>query len=231
MQQVPQTGNYVLVDIGEAVRLAKTKLGISQTTIHDTDLYTYAYNAVIRMNPLTLLSFGQTMIDVVEGVATLPNGLIRLLGIRYCDKNGLVYGPILSDFDFVRDSCCTFGEGAQVTNILDCGSYMRINNNTIEFKYIAEAPAKLHIAYKSRDVDNQGFVMIRDYMIEAVQFFICWNFAQQFPTEKNYSMMYQEWKKNWTSQRSMVVSYDAQQSWNRNMAANYNLSHARIISL
>jgi hypothetical protein len=64
---------------------------------------------------------------------------------------------------------------------------MRINDDSIEFQFPEQAPRKISIAYRGRAVDKDGYPVIRDYMVEAVMYFICYNFDIAIYSKAQYS--------------------------------------------
>lgn len=225
IQQQPPVGNFSYYPLSACVTQAKNKLGIANTTIHDQKLYGYANAALIRMNSLQMMAVRNIDIKVVDGQATLPNGMIRFLAMRFSNDEGVCFGPYIADFAFLR-SCGLGLDG----DYADYAGFVMINDNVIEFKFPIEAPKSIKVAYIGKKVDEQGFGMIYDYMVEAVMYFICYNFIEDYP--KGYEpWQYQAFRDQWKAQRDRVVGYDAWQSFNNNFNTMVSLTHPQVVTL
>lgn len=221
------TGNYSHVSIDEAITEAKWELGISETTVHDLMLQTLAQRSLTRMNNLGSIKIRNEKIKVIGGEAVLPDNVLRIIAMRYCDEKGNSYGDYLADFAFMDECGCSFDKGALSTTLV---SNVMIDDGKIRWRFHDMAPDYVKISFRSRILDKDGFIMIKDYMVEAVKFFICHRFALKY-LDKYGRDRYAEWKKGWLSQSSRVVSYDTHTSFQNNFKRVVSLSHPKIIAL
>ncbi len=221
------TGNYSHVSLEEPITEAKWELGISETTVHDIELQTLAQRALLRMNNLGSINIKTFRLKVIGGEATIPDGVLRIMAMRYCDEEGRSYGDYLADFAFMEECGCSFDKGVFSTPYV---SNVMINNGKIQWRYHDMAPEYVNIACRVRTIDGNGFIMIKDYMVEAVKFFLCHRFALKY-LEKYGRDRYLEWKKGWLNQSSRVVSFDAHDNFQNNFKRVVSLSHPRIIAL
>lgn len=217
------TGNYNKVPLDEAITEAKVMLRISETTVHDNDLAIFAQRALIRLGNLKQFEVENEVLDVVDGEVVLPEHLIRILALRYCNDENESYGITYADFSFMNQCGCTLtGESELLGNVV------MINNGVLAWKYPANAPTKIRMAYTKRITDSDGFIAIYDYMVDAVKFYICWNFATMFIDKYP---QWQIWKKEWKAQHDRVISIDAFNSFQDNFGKVVRASHPVIISI
>jgi hypothetical protein len=221
------TGNNVSVPLSDAITEAKLALRISETTLHDRWLETLAQRALLRMNNLNSMSIINTRLEVDGGVAQLPDNVLRFIAMRYCDEEGHSYGGYITDFAFMEQCGCTLAEGAVWG---DWGGVVQINDNKLMWQYPHQAPTHVNIVYRGRKLDEDGFILIYDYMVEAVKLYICKEFALS-NMERYTPIQLAEWKKGWLSQSGRVVSYDAKMSWNNNFGAAVRITHPYIIAI
>ena len=219
-------GNYKFVPIEDAITEAKQMLNIGDGTSFDIYLNTLAQRALVRLNSLGQLYVENITIPIDQGQATLPDNCVKIIAMRYCDADGKPFGAYVADFAFL-DQCNLAVTGADNRHF--SGNVM-INNNTIIWQYPNDAPTSVKVAYQAKKVDEDGFIMIYDYMVEAVMWFICWNFYLRYP--KQYIPEQGAlWKREWKAQHDRVVSFDAFQSFQNNFQKAVNLSHPRVLSL
>ena len=219
-------GNYKFVPIEDAITEAKQMLNIGDGTSFDIYINTLAQRALVRLNSLGQLYVENITIPIDQGQAVLPDNCVKVIAMRYCDYNGKAYGAYVADFAFL-DQCNLAVTGADNRHF--SGNVM-INNNAIIWQYPNDAPTNVKVAYQAKKVDEDGFIMIYDYMVEAVMWFICWNFYLRYPKQyaPEQGLL---WKKEWKAQHDRVVSYDAFQSFQNNFQKAVNLSPPRVLSL
>lgn len=219
-------GNYKFVPIEDAITEAKQMLNIGDGSSYDVYINTLAQRALGRLNSLGQLYVENVTLKTEQGQATLPDNCIKVIALRYCDYDGKPFGTYMADFAFLNQ-CNLSVEGGE--NRSFSGNVM-INDNTIIWQRPSDAPMTVKVAYQAKKVDEDGFIMIYDYMVEAVMWFICWNFYIRYP--KMYTPEQGVvWKREWKAQHDRVVSYDAFQSFQNNFQRAVNLSHPRILSL
>ena len=219
-------GNYKFVPIDDAITEAKQMLNIGDGASYDIYLNTLAQRALVRLNSLGQLYVENITIPVDQGQEVLPDNCVKVIAMRYCDYYGKAYGAYVADFAFL-DQCNLAVTGADNRHF--SGNVM-INNNAIIWQYPNDAPINVKVAYQAKKVDEDGFIMIYDYMVEAVMWFICWNFYLRYP--KQYVPEQGAlWKREWKAQHDRVVSFDAFQSFQNNFQKAVNLSHPRVLSL
>lgn len=225
MQEIPQTGNYRYIPISDAVTTAKDMLNISDTTEHDIFLYNMAHKAVLNMNPLSLLYIENEQIDVVDGVADMPNNCITYLAMRYCRDDGTVYGPYMADLSFLSACNC------HLNNIGDYGNIVTYTDDKFIWTRPIDAPTHIKVAYMARkmDIDGNNMPMIRDYMEEAITFYIQHKFVEKFP-KKYAGFQYEAWKTGWIGSRAAVISGDAQREYFNKARSFYNKLHPPLIA-
>lgn len=230
MQELAQTGNYRYVSLMDAVIEAKDDLGLTNT-VHDVKLINYAYKAVLDMNPLSLLNIINEEVDVEGGIALMPNNCITFMAMRYCDANGRTYGAYMADLPFLERCGCLIGNGA-------VGDYKHIvgfTDNRFVWYDPACAPVKIKVAYVGRKTDpsGSGMVLIRDYMVDAVAYYVKWRFSTTMlnTVPPRYTpMQNQEWKQMWIGSRAAVISADAQRDYFIKSQSFYSKLHPPIIS-
>jgi hypothetical protein len=225
MQDLPQTGNYRYIPLSDAITTAKDMLNISDTTEHDIFLYNMAHKAVLNMNPLSLLHIRNDEIVVEEGVAQMPNNCITYLAMRYCREDGTVYGPYMTELNFLTACNCTVSETGDFSGLVTYTDDKFIWANPLN------APAKIKVAYMARKTDEDGnnLPMIRDYMEEAICYYIQHKFVEKFP-KKFATWQYQEWKNGWIGSRSAIISGDAQRDYFTKSRSFYNKLHPPLIA-
>lgn len=227
-QVQPPVGNFNYYPLDACITEAKEKLNITEGSVHDQYMRLLANRALLRMNSLGMMSINNITIDVIDGEAEMPNGALRFIAMRYCDEDGIPYSQYIADFNFLRQCACDLGGPG--LDYSDEKSLAMINGNKIIFKYPVEAPKKIKVAYMGRKIDEDGFGLIYDYMVEAVVYFICHQFVEKYP-QSYLPWQYMEWKNSWKAQHDRVVSIDARQSFNNNFARIVSLSHPKIITL
>jgi hypothetical protein len=219
-------GNYKFVPIDDAITEAKQMLNIGDGTSFDIYINTLAQRALGRLNSLGQMFVENKRLTIDQGQAELPENCVRVIAMRYCDQYGKSYGAYLADFAFL-DQCHLAVTGEDNRHF--SGNVM-INNNTIIWQYPVDAPIAVNVAYQAKKVDEDGFVLIYDYMVEAVMWYICWNFYLRYP--KQYVPDQGAiWKREWKAQHDRVISYDAFNSFQNNFAKAVSLSHPRVLSL
>jgi hypothetical protein len=137
------------VPLDDAITEAKWMLGISETTIHDIWLNTQAERILINMSNLNSTAIYNTTLDVVEGEATLPDGMVRLLALRYCDSDGKSYGAYIGDFNFINKSNCSCDNNSDYP-FTEYNTVLMINDSKLLWHSPSDAPSKVRIAYRGR---------------------------------------------------------------------------------
>jgi hypothetical protein len=230
MQEQAQTGNYRYVSIMDAVIEAKDDLGITNS-IHDVKLINYAYKAVLDMNPLSLLNIINEEVDVEGGIALMPNNCITFLAMRYCDGNGRTYGAYMADLPFLERCGCVLANA-------DVGNFRNIvgfSDDRFIWYDPAHAPVKIKVAFVGRKTDpsGSGMVLIRDYMVDAVAYYIKWRFSTTMlnTNPPRYTpFQNQKWESMWIGTRAAIISGDAQKDYFNRSQSFYNKLHPPIIS-
>lgn len=230
MQEQAQTGNYRYVPLSDAIIEAKDDLGITNN-VHDVTLFNYAYKAVLDMNPLSLLNIINEEVIVEGGIALMPNNCITFLAMRYCRENGETYGPYFADLAFLERNYCKLAN-AEVGNY---HGILAFSDDRFIWYDPANAPTKIKVAFFGRKVDpnGSGTPLIRDYMVDAVAYFIKWRFSTKYlnTNPPRYTQMQnQEWKSMWIGSRAAVISSDAQKQYVMKNQSFYNKLHPPIIS-
>jgi hypothetical protein len=225
MQELPQTGNYRYIPLSDAITTAKDMLNISDTTEHDIFLYNMAHKAVMNMNPLSLLYVENKEIVVEDGVAQMPNNCITYLAMRYCREDGTVYGPYMVELSFLNSCNCNITETGEFSNMVT------YTDDKFIWSKPLEAPPKIKVAYMARKMDYSGnnMPMIRDYMEEAICYYLQHKFVEKFP-KKYATWQYQEWKAGWIGSRSAIISGDAQRDYFSKARSFYNKLHPPLIA-
>lgn len=208
MQTPPPVGNLSYVPLYNAVVVAKGMLLLTDTDNYEIQMIDLAQKAVLGMNPLSLQVLENFEVDVVNGVATLPEGIVIPLAMRYCTHDGRAFGGYIADVYWLEKACCSVGEESS----WDSGIVTLVGN---EYRWInpASAPEKIKVAAITRKLDTDGSFtfMIRDYMEMAVASYICWQMSLRLQRVKAYTTyQIEEWKKMWMGERGSVVSGDAQ---------------------
>lgn len=219
-------GNYNFTPLENCLVQAKEELNISEGSIHDVWLMSKAIEAVRSMNPLSLLIQENIEIDVVDGVAQFPAGVITVFAFRYCDHNGFAYGNYFGSFDWLDRCNCYIEEG-----YVGYGNSVVYTGDAIKFIQPAMAPEKIKasVLMRKMDADNKLF-MIRDYMEEPVTMFMCYRFANRFI--RNYTpLQYEDWKSRWIAGRGAVISGDAQRDWFNKRHINARMMHPKRIQI
>lgn len=215
------------VPLDDAITEAKWILGISETTIHDQWLYVLAERVLIKMGNLNSTAVFNQTIDVIDGEAELPNNVVRLMGLRYCDSNGNVYGAYVGDFAFMESTNCCFDSNtdADPCNLQDI---VMINDSKLMWKYPDNAPSKVKIAYRGRRVDSDSFTLIFDYMVDAVKYGIVSEFAIRTPSQYP---QWQQWRKMYKAAHDRVVSLDAANAHRNNFTKMVKTAVQQIITI
>lgn len=215
------------VPLEDVITEAKWMLEISETTLHDQWLYILAERTLIKMGNLNSTAVFNQTIDVIAGEAELPENVVRLMGLRYCDADGHVYGAYVGDFAFMEATNCAFDNqgDSEAYNLEDI---VMINDSKLMWKYPDNAPSKVKIAYRGRRVDSEGFTMIFDYMVDAVKYGIVSEFAirkiSQYP-------QWPQWRKMYKAAHDRVVSLDAANSFRNNFTKMVKTSVQQIITI
>jgi hypothetical protein len=215
------------VPLDDAITEAKWMLGISETTIHDIWLNTQAERILINMSNLNSTAIYNTTLDVVEGEATLPDGMVRLLALRYCDSDGKSYGAYIGDFNFINKSNCSCDNNSDYP-FTEYNTVLMINDSKLLWHSPSDAPSKVRIAYRGRRTDKDGFIMIFDYMVDAVKYGLCSEFALRYPSQYP---QFQQWRKMYKAQHDRVVSLDAANNFRNNFHKMVKTSVPQIITL
>jgi hypothetical protein len=213
------------VPLEDAITEAKWTLGISETTIHDIELGILAQRCLINLGNLNSTYVTNEVIDVIDGEAQLPDHMVKLMAMRYCDQNGVAYGAYIADFSFLDECGCSVSEDGEPVALYDI---VMINNGMLQWKYPANAPAKVKIAFRSRKVDKEGFIMIYDYMVDCIKYYLCSEFGLKYIDKYP---QWQMWRKYYKAQHDRVVSFDAFQSFQNNFEKMVKASVPKIITL
>ena len=218
-------GNHKHVPLEDAITEAKWTLGISEGSANDVELSILAQRALTNLNNLNSMYIANETLDVIDGEAALPDNVLKIMAIRYCDSEGNPYGAYLADFSFLGACNCSVPTDVESYNY---DNIVMLNNNVLTWKYPDNAPVKIKVACKVRQIDSDGFIMIYDYMVDAVRLSICCNFGlkhiDKYP-------QWQVWKKEWKAQHDRVISIDAYDSFQRNFGRIVKSSNPRIITL
>lgn len=215
------------VPLEDVITEAKWMLGISETTIHDQWLYVLAERVLIKMGNLNSTAVFNKTLDVIAGEAELPNNVVRLMGLRYCDSNGNVYGAYVGDFAFMHETNCSFDNSSD-DDIYNLEDIVMINDSKLMWKYPDNAPSKVKIAYRGRRVDSDSFTLIFDYMVDAVKYGVVSEFAIRTPSQYP---QWQQWRKMYKASHDRVVSLDAANSFRNNFTKMAKTSVQQIISI
>jgi len=214
------------VPLEDAITEAKWTLGISETTIHDIELAILAQRCLVNLGNLNSTYVANETLDVVDGEAQLPDNMLKLMAMRYCDQDGVSYGAYIGDFSFL-DQCGCAVSGSD-TDQIQLNQVVMINNGMLQWMYPENAPAKVRIAFRSRKADKDGFVMIYDYMVDCIKYYLCAEFGlkhiDKYP-------QWQVWRKYYKAQHDRVVSFDAFQSFQNNFESIVRQSKPVIITL
>jgi hypothetical protein len=216
------SGDFAMVSLEEPIVLAKEMLEMSDDNENTQWFWRMAKMALGKMRGLSTQSVQVTEVDVVDGCAEIPNGCLRILGIRYCSGVGQVNINAFADFTYIER--CNIGFNVPVQPY---GSDIRINNNQVQFQYPPLAPKRLKIAYMANTYDNEGFPFIREHYVDAVMSYICYNAARRWP--RRYSTtQHDQWYGDWVAQRNYAVGYDAVKDWQNNLRQTKRI-HSRTI--
>lgn len=220
MQTPPPAGNYSLVPLENAVIVAEGMLGLTEESGYRIRMMDLAQKATLNMNPLSLIYIDNIELDVINGVATLPDGIIMPLAMRYCSVDGVAVGPYIADIYWLETCGCSVSGERQ----WDPGMVTLVGN---EYRWVepTKAPDKVKVAVTKRQISTDGTFtnMIKDYMEMAVASYVCWQMGLMLMATRAYTQyQIEEWKKMWIGERGAVVSGDAQrlfyerrQSFNR----------------
>ncbi len=208
--QPPPAGNYSYVPLMNAVIVAKGMLEMADSSEYDIRMLDFAQKCVLSMNPISLIRLENITIDVINGVAALPEGVIMSLAMRYCDHEGRSVGPYISDVYWLEQNNCCIDDN--IGTNWDIGRVTLVGN---EYRWVnpAQAPEKIKAAVLKRAISNDGTftAMIRDYMELAVAYFVCWQMSMILVRSGKSDWNYvQQYKNNYIGERNSVISGDAQ---------------------
>lgn len=207
--------------------MAKEELNITEGSNYDVYLMSRAIEAVRSMNPLSLLIQENIEIDVVDGVAQFPPGVITVLAFRYCTHDGLSYGTYFGSTQWLSNCKCTIDEG-----YTEYTSTVVWTGDSIKFIQPAYAPEKIKAAVLMRKTSagNNAVPMIRDYMEEAVVMFMCYRFSIRF-NKRFTPVQVEDYKSRWVAGRGAVISGDAQRDWFNKRHVNARMIHPQRIQI
>jgi hypothetical protein len=153
--------------------MAKALLRLDDTNEYDDELERWILARLMSMGGVDMFKVINTTLDVIDGIAPMPNGVSKFLAIRFCDgDNGASYGAYYVDTLFL-DSCFCDVDGQRSPY----GAVFTIVGNNIRFINPVSAPEKIQMAYKGHVTDGDGFIMIKDYMAYGLAGFAAFNFA------------------------------------------------------
>lgn len=214
MSDVIKSGRYVPLSVTEAVANAKEMLNLENTTEWDNFLEKKIDEAIrhLRSNQTTCKLVG--CFDIIDGKIELPAGFQRLLGLRFTDENGTCYGQTYIDSAFIKECGCN-----DVVAGFDYHNSFEITGGYIRFHDIANLnvdTAKL--AYLSRNVNEDGLMVMYDHQERGVTAYACWRFLQKMPAhfETMTKTMMNEYKREWGSQKQWVRGVEAQDNFMEN---------------
>jgi hypothetical protein len=221
---MPVAGNYTFVSTDLALELAKMMLQLENTSEFDDDIEKWINVRLMGLGGVDQFKIQQACLDVVDGIAEMPNGINRILALRYCTDDGVAYGHHYVDMDFLN--VC----GCEVQGGYAYGGLFTIMGNNIKFLNPASSPEKVKIMYKGYVTDGDGLIMIKDYMAWGLACFAAYNIALTHK-EKYTQVQLSEYKRNYISQGNMITSRQAVEKFMRSDIQNSRLFSKKTISI
>lgn len=221
---MPVQGNYTYISTDIAIEVAKMMLELDNTFEFDDDIEKWVNIRLMTMGGVDSFQIQQKTLDVVDGIAEMPSGINRILGLRFCSSEGMPFGVTYIDADFM-DTC-----GCRSDDAYTFGGLFTIVGNNIKFLNPASAPEKVRIAYKGYVTDKDGLIMIKDYMAYGLACFASYQIALTH-TDRYNAMQIGEYKKNFIAQGNMIRSRQALEKFMRSGLQNEQLFSKKTISI
>lgn len=221
---MPVAGNYTFVSTDLAIELAKMMLQLENTSEFDDDIEKWVNVRLMSMGGVDQFKIQQKTIDVIDGIAPLPNGVNRILALRFCSDDGIAYGVHYVDSDYLN--VC----GCEVIGGYSYGGLFTIVGSNIKFISPGETPDKVRVAYKGYVTDGDGLIMIKDYMAWGLACFAAYNIALTHK-EKYTQVQLAEYKRNYISQGNMITSRQAVEKFMLSDLENSRLFSKKTISI
>ena len=228
------TGYYNTISISDVISRAKMSLRLN-TSENDLFLEVLGREALGSLSALSQLSKKQCCLTFEGQSAKLPDDFVRYLAFKVDIENTATNNPITdqilngcqmflyADANFLEECGCnsngalgwTTG-GFQITD-----GYLHFNSsNTI---------ASNTLAYMGLNLDDKGKPVVYERYERAVAAYMCYKYAMSFSEDFNQYVI-NEYKKEWTAQKSLMVGRDAARSFQNEKREIQNMWNAMLVS-
>jgi len=200
---------FETISIDEIIAAAKMQLRLQNTTEHDDWFELLSYEAIRKIDSLSVFIKRNCDVDLVDCKGVLPKGFQRLLGMRFlCDEAtalqntgaGVYYDPfIYVDSKFLMDCDCDLNDPL----VRHYSSFVQINNGYLYVNTNLNLTG-VRMAFIGLNVNDEGLPVVFDYYQSCLTNYICWLYTRA------YSENYRE-----ADIRSYEAGYYAQRAWVR----------------
>jgi hypothetical protein len=207
-----EVGKYSIISLQEAVESAKEMLRIQDTTEFDGFLLRKADEAMRHIGDDTTYAKRACTLDIVDGRSKLPMGFIRLLGARMSDSNGNCFDQPYLDLPFLTDCGCE----SPVNSNNGFNNPFQIQAGYMVFHDPSELETtKVRVAYISRNVDDDGLMLMSERHERAIEAYLCYQFTLSF--FENYPVnIRQDYQRTWKNQKQKLKGMGQRERFEEN---------------
>lgn len=223
------TGVFAEDSLMAFVSVAKSQLKITDQD-SDINFDRLANEAVRHLDCLSIMVKKECELKVSNGMAKIPNGYTKLIGIRVGNNQCGWWGQMIYvDVPFLR----SFGVETNYPYLCSTQGMYEIQNGVImiysnpggvDREGVPIPITDIRLSYWSFNVDSKGMMIGHDNYERAVAAYICYKYCLQNPEQYNQYII-EEYKQEWIAQKRFVKSVDSQNQFNntkRQMASVMN---------
>ena len=213
------------IPIAQTITLAKTYLGLMETTRNDTVLEKFCNMAAMRIDARNTYKISCETIDIDCYRATLPSNTIEVISFRFPDLSGGCSGccggnpnttPGTLDVNMSPQCGCPMWYVAD-RNVLTDWNGLGANASWVGnfFSYDTQAgilvfpttltATSVQVYFRGYNQDSNGIMLIEEYMEDAIACFAAYKFATSGMNARKYTpKQISDWSRLWAKQRNHI---------------------------
>jgi len=201
MEKIPQ-GKYETLSYDAVIASIHDELKTEQSD-QDFFIERNLNKAVRRLDCLNIFKKQETNITVSNGVAPLPCGYNKILGLRLNETSNQHQGcvpAIYVDLNFVRGCGCN-----NIDNLFPFNSAFEIQDSAIVLHQGFSQIESVKLSYFGLDLNEDGLMKIYVDMEDALVAYVCYKYARQNFREYPRDIR-EDFKSEWIAQKKWLRS-------------------------
>ena len=219
-----------MASIASVIAKAKMRLRVSDVSSADADLTILALESIDRIAPLDAFILKQTELDIVDNEAEAPCDMKRLVALRFGSSDSESSSDNISscsralyvDTEYLYKNGCD----CPSNDFIPYAGTFRVDGNIIRFNSQVDSSSCI-ISYLGKEVDCDGYPVVKDDWEMAMVYYCCSEYARMFPVtsldQGGYvNSQIEMWHEQYKAQRNKARS--------KAVAENARLNRAEIMS-